>query len=227
MSASAEGTRDEEPALLERAHRFAGLTIAELSHLLGVPLPRDATKSKGAIGHLVERALGASRGSRPGPDFASGIELKTLPVDARGRPAESTFVTVLSASDLELAWEASHARAKLAHVLFVPVESRTVRPFAERRFGRAFVWRPSPEEDALLARDWLLLRDRILVHGEVRASEGEALQIRPKGKNAEDTTRRTDDEGAPTRQLKRGFYLRASFTERVLARSGLAVRRHT
>mgnify|MGYP000858974816 CR=1 FL=1 len=96
-----------------------------------------------------------------------------------------------------------------------------------RRFGRAFVWRPSPEEDALLARDWLLLRDRILVHGEVRASEGEALQIRPKGKNAEDTTRRTDDEGAPTRQLKRGFYLRASFTERVLARSGLAVRRHT
>jgi hypothetical protein len=59
------------------------------------------------------------------------------------------------------------------------------------------------------------------LHGEVRASEGVALQIRPKGKNADDTTRRADDEGAPTRQLKRAFYLRATFTESILARSGL------
>lgn len=212
---------DTEASLLARAHTFAGWTLAELSRELGVPLPRDPARSKGAIGHLVERALGASRGSRPGPDFESGIELKTLPVNERGRPAESTFVTVLSESDLDLPWERSHARAKLAHVLFVPVESRDVRPFPDRRLGRAFVWRPSPDEDELLARDWSHLRERILVHGEVRASEGAALQIRPKGRNADDTTRRSDVDGAPERQLKRGFYLRASFTEALLDRSGL------
>ncbi len=212
---------DDEGALLARAHRFAGWTIAELAGDLSHPLPADPTRSKGAIGHLVERALGAERGSRPGPDFASGIELKTLPVDARGKPAESTFVTVLSDKDLERPWEESHARAKLAHVLFVPVESRTVRAFTDRRFGRAFLWRPTDDDEALLAKDWSDLAERVLVHGEVRATEGVALQIRPKGKNADDTTRRADDEGAPTRQLKRAFYLRASFTERVLARSGL------
>lgn len=212
---------DDEATLLARAHAFAGWTIAELARELAWPLPKDPTRSKGAIGHLVERALGADRGSLPGPDFESGIELKTLPVDARGKPAESTFVTVLSDKDLELPWEQSHARAKLQHVLFVPVESRTVRAFGERRFGRAFVWRPTDEDHAVLATDWADLAERVLVHGDIRASEGVAMQIRPKGKNAEDTTRRADDEGAPTRQLKRAFYLRASFTEAILARSGL------
>jgi DNA mismatch repair protein MutH len=212
---------DDEATLLARAHRFAGWSIAELAKEIAHPLPADPTRSKGAIGHLVERALGADRGSLPGPDFDSGIELKTLPGDARGKPAESTFVTVLSDKDLELPWERSHARAKLRHVLFVPVESRTVRAFAERRFGRAFVWRPTEDDELVLADDWSHLAERILVHGEVRASEGVALQIRPKGKNADDTTRRADDEGAPTRQLKRAFYLRATFTESILARSGL------
>lgn len=212
---------DDELTLLARAHSFAGWTLAELAHDLGVPLPSDPTRNKGAIGHLVERALGAERGSLPGPDFASGIELKTLPVDARGRPAESTFVTVLSAADLELPWERTHARAKLAHVIFVPVEARSVRPFTERRFGRAFAWRPSEEEEAMLARDWSDLAERMLIHGEVRASEGVAMQVRPKGKDAHDTTRRLDADGAPMRQLKRGFYLRASFTESLLAKSGL------
>ncbi|MFN7696390.1 MAG: MutH/Sau3AI family endonuclease [Deltaproteobacteria bacterium] len=211
-----------EARLLERAHAFAGWTIAELAEALSMPMPRDPRRSKGAIGHLVERALGAARGSRPGPDFESGIELKTLPVNERGGPAESTFVTVLSESDLELPWERSHARAKLAHVLFVPVEGPSVRPFAERRLGRAFAWRPSAAQDEVLARDWSNLRDRILVHGEVRASEGCALQVRPKGRNATDTARRSDADGAPARQLKRGFYLRASFTATLLDGSGLA-----
>lgn len=222
VQSMAPSLADDETALLARAHRFAGWSIGELARELAWPLPKDPARSKGAIGHLVERALGAVRGSLPGPDFESGIELKTLPVDARGKPAESTFVTVLSESDLELPWERSHARAKLRHVLFVPVESRTVRAFADRRFGRAFVWRPSDDDERTLSDDWSNLAERILVHGEVRASEGVAMQIRPKGKNAEDTTRRADAEGAPTRQLKRAFYLRATFTESILARSGLS-----
>ncbi len=212
----------EPEALLAQARRLAGLTIAELAREVRFVLPADPSRAKGAIGHLVERALGATAGSRPGPDFASGIELKTLPVDVRGRPAESTFVTMVSARDLEVPWEGSHARAKLACVLFVPVESRAVRPFPERRLGVALLWRPSADEDAVLASDWASLGEHLLLHDEVRAHQGRALQIRPKGRNAQDSTRRTDAEGAPLRTLKRGFYLRASFTDGILARSGLA-----
>jgi DNA mismatch repair protein MutH len=207
---------------LALAHRFAGWTVAELAAQLGCALPDAPTRAKGAIGHLVERALGAEAGPRARPDFASGLELKTLPVDGRGRPAESTFVTMISARDLERPWETSHVRAKLARVLFVPVESRSVRAFAERRFGRAFVWSPSPAQEERLARDWAELAELVLVHGEIDARRGEALQIRPKGRDAEDTTRRADAEGAPARVLKRAFYLRARFTEEILATSGLA-----
>jgi DNA mismatch repair protein MutH len=206
---------------LALAQRFAGWTIAELAAELGCTLPDAPTRAKGAIGHLVERALGAEAGPRAVPDFASGLELKTLPVDARGRPAESTFVTMVSTADLERPWERSHVRAKLARVLFVPVESRAVRPFPARRFGRAFLWSPSGAEEEVLARDWAELAELLLVHGEIDARRGEALQIRPKGRDATDTTRRTDADGAPARVLKRAFYLRARFTDAILAASGL------
>ncbi|GAB4216362.1 MAG: DNA mismatch repair endonuclease MutH [Sandaracinaceae bacterium] len=206
---------------LAQAHRFAGWTLAELAADLGLALPASPTRSKGAIGQLVERALGAEAGPRATPDFASGLELKTLPVDARGKPAESTFVTMVSTLDLERPWERSQVRAKLARVLFVPVESRSVRPFPERRFGRAFLWSPSPTEEEVLARDWAELSELVLVHGEIDARRGEALQIRPKARDAADTTRRADAEGAPARVLKRGFYLRARFTEGILSGSGL------
>lgn len=212
----------EEASLLALAARFAGWTVAELAKDVGFELPAEPTRAKGAIGHLVERALGATGGSRPGPDFASGVELKTIPIDARGRPAESTFVTMVSVNDLERPWERSNVRAKLARVLFVPIESRSVRAFAARRFGAAFLWTPSVDEENILAADWDALSALTLLHGEVRAQHGEALQIRPKGRDAGDTSRRHDAEGAPERQLKRAFYLRASFTDRVLAQSGLA-----
>jgi DNA mismatch repair protein MutH len=211
----------DEASLLARAHGFAGWNIAELAAACALPLPASPSRAKGAIGHLVEHALGATAGSRPGPDFASGIELKTIPIDARGKPAESTFVAMVSRADLERPWEESNVRCKLARVLFVPVESRNVRPFAERRFGHAFVWSPSEAEEDVLATDWSALSDLVLLHGEVRAHHGRALQIRPKGRDADDTTRRTDADGAPTRVLKRAFYLRATFTERILATSGL------
>lgn len=212
----------EEARILARAQRFAGWTLAEVAREVGVPLPSDPTRAKGAIGILVERALGAEAGSRPAPDFDVGIELKTIPIDARGRPAESTFVTMVSRIDLERDWVDSHVRAKLARVLFVPVESRDVRPFAERRIGWSFAWSPSEEEEAILAADWAHLASMTLLYGDIRAQHGEALQIRPKGKNASDTTRRHDEDGAPVRVLKRGFYLRAPFTTRILERSGLA-----
>ncbi len=215
---------DDERALLERAGVLLGRSVREVASLLHFPLPSAPSRHKGVIGHLVERALGAEGGSRPGPDFACGVELKTLPIDERGRPLESTFVTVVGPSELALAWERSHARAKLAHVLFLPVEGRGVRPFLERRFGHAFAWRPSAAQAELLARDYELLREQVLLYGGVSAHEGEALQIRPKGRNARDEARGLDVDGAPSLHAKRAFYLRASFTEQIVRSAGLSRR---
>lgn len=44
---------------------------------------------------LLELYLGAMAGSKPEQDFPElGIELKTIPVDAAGKPLETTFVCV-------------------------------------------------------------------------------------------------------------------------------------
>ncbi len=207
--------------LVLAAQSIAGMTIGELAARVGVAMPETGSRQKGIIGELVERALDAPRSTQRGPDFPCGTELKTIPIREDGTPRESTFVAVVSTKDLECPWEESNVYAKLRRVLFVPVEATEARPFIERRFGLAFVWSPSEAEEALLASDWNELAEQTLLHGDIDARVGRALQIRPKGRNAADTTRRHDADGAPSRVMKRAFYMRASFTRDVLASSGL------
>jgi DNA mismatch repair protein MutH len=209
-----------EAELLERARTIAGRRLSEIALALGVAVPSDLRRAKGFVGQLVERALGATSASRAGPDFAAlGIELKTLPVDARGRPVESTFVCTIPlvrVGDLE--WEESPVRAKLERVLFVPVEGERERPVAERRIGEPFLWSPSSEDEAALKFDWDELSGRI-GRGDVESITGHFgrfLQVRPKAADSHARRRAVDAEGAVFAALPRGFYLRATFTERVV-----------
>lgn len=120
-----------EAELLSRARALAGVTLGELSTRLGLSAPPDLRRAKGFVGQVVEAALGATAGSRAQPDFAEiGVELKTLPVDRRGRPAESTFVCTIDLGEVgDVEWEHSWVRRKLSRVLWVPVEGeRSILP---------------------------------------------------------------------------------------------------
>lgn len=210
-----------EEELKSRADALAGLTLGELAGRLGRPVPPDLKRAKGFVGELVELGLGAPAKSRSGPDFAElGVELKTLPVDRRGRPVESTFVCtipLLSVGDLE--WEASPVRAKLARVLFVPVEGEREKPVAERRLGTPLFWSPSAEDERDLKFDWEELSGRI-GRGDVESITGHLgryLQVRPKAADSHARRRAFDAEGVAFAALPRGFYLRALFTERIVA----------
>jgi DNA mismatch repair protein MutH len=205
-----------EAELLGRARALGGLTLPELARSVGRTLP-DLTRHKGAIGELLEVALGITAGSRKGPDVPElGLELKTLPVDLDGRPVESTFVCV-APSEPELAWEGSCVRQKLARVLWVPIQSGADPN--SRRVGSAFLWSPDAEADSMLRTDWSDLSERLWIDPErISASHGRALQLRPKGKNAASRRRSFDVEGAPSYAMSRAFYLRRTFTEGVLQR---------
>lgn len=202
--------------VVARAEALAGRTLAEIAAGLALALPASFARHKGFAGELVERALGLPRRSSAGPDLPS-LEVKTLPIGPRGESRESTFVCVAPRDALEAPWAASVVRKKLARVLFVPVEGAHA-PGAARRVGSAFVWEPSPEEDALLARDWDDLAAHAVLGGEaaVPARIGAALQIRPKGRNAAERRPRRDEEGALAALPPRGFYLRRSFTTSIL-----------
>ncbi len=209
-----------EDELLLRARSLAGATIAELGEVIGREVPADLSRHKGWVGQALELALGATAASRDEPDFvALGVELKTLPVDARGRPVESTFVCTLEPAELGRGgWEASRVWRKLARVLWVPTLGERRVALGERVIGSAFLWRPSDDEQALLRADWEELVG-VIGRGDleaVTAHLGQVLQVRPKAAHSRVRRRAVDGEGMIRASLPRGFYLRAPFTASIL-----------
>jgi DNA mismatch repair protein MutH len=210
-----------EAELLERARSLSGKTLGAIAAELGVAVPRELLRAKGWAGQLLERVLGASAASRAEPDFERlGIELKSLPVDRRGRPRESTFVCTIALSEIgEVEWERSRVWRKLRRVLWLPIEAERELLPGERRVGEPLLWSPSAEEEAELRFDWEELAG-LIGRGEVETITGHLgkwLQVRPKAANASARRRALDADGAGFATLPRGFYLRAAFTARLLA----------
>lgn len=201
---------------------MAGSSLAELALTQGVEVPLDLRRAKGWVGQLFELVLGARAGSRAEPDFPEwGIELKSLPVDERGRPLESTFVCTIELPEMSQAeFQTSRLKKKLSRVLWVPVQGTRSLPVADRRVGTPFLWSPNEEEEAALSRDWeelssLVGRGRT---SEITAHLGAVLQMRPKAARGSSRRRTLDEEGSLYDEQPKGFYLRASFTAGILER---------
>ena len=212
---------ESERELVERAEAIAGLSLGTLAARLGQDVPADLRRAKGWVGTLMEAALGATAGSRDEPDFPGlGIELKTIPVDAAGHPRETTFVCTITLQEMgDQEWERSRVRRKLARVLWIPVEAGPV-PVSDRRVGAPMLWSPSAEEEEALRFDWEELAG-IIGRGDVEsitAHLGEHLQVRPKAASSRSRSGGVDRDGASFAALPRGFYLRTSFTRRLLQR---------
>lgn len=210
-------TREE---LLGRARALAGLTFGELARRLSVDVPPDLRRAKGWAGTLLEMALGATARSRAAPDFETlGVELKTLPVDARGRPLETTFVCTIPLTEMaQVEWEQSRVLRKLRCVLWIPVDGTRTTPVAARRIGTPLLWSPSAEDELDLRFDWEELAG--MIGGgrveDVTGHLGRYLQVRPKARDGSARRRASAEGGASIRALPRGFYLRTTFTARIL-----------
>jgi len=211
-----------EQELVTRARNLAGFTLGELGEQVGVEVPDEAVRAKGIAGQILEKALGATAGSRAEPDFVGlGIELKTIPLDATGKPKESTFVCSISLSAMaDTEWELSTVLKKLSKVLFVPVEAASDTPLCDRRVGRAYLWAPTDDEKRLLRTDWERLAEMIAAGDveQITGHLGEVLQVRPKAPHGRSRRRAPDEEGSVQWTMPRGFYLRPAFTGALLAR---------
>jgi DNA mismatch repair protein MutH len=225
-SASASATlRNAPPAdereLVERAESLAGESLGRLAARAGIRVPENLRRAKGWVGDLLEYLLGATAQSRPVPDFETlGIELKTLPLNARQQPQESTFVSTVPMADVAgLQWADSPVRAKLECVLWIPIEATREVPLEHRRVGHPILWRPTPDEAAILRADWEEHIEHIALGRleELDARMGTYLQVRPKAFTRDDRTATFGADGAPTTSLPRGFYLRTSLTRKILS----------
>lgn len=207
---------ETEEALLARCQSIEGYNYAQLARSLQWVIPEDPAQRKGWLGSALEKVLGATAGNQAQPDFIHlGIELKTLPLNADGKPAESTFVTSIPLLTIhQQNWETSQCWAKLRRVLWVLIEADPNIPFAHRRIGLATLWSPSAVEQKILEQDWTELTS-LLTQGrlhEVDARMGQYLQIRPKAANARSLCYGLDEQGQKILTLPRGFYLRSTFT---------------
>lgn len=215
------GPPTNEADLLLRAHALVGRSIESLSHDFKVHVGGDPKRSKGKVGELVERALGATGGPHRALDFPDlCIELKTVPLGDGAMPIESTFVCTLSLIDADRAeWATSWVRAKLARVLWVPVQ---IDPGGTRRIGRPLLWAPSAEQEQGLALDFDEIVGRIGA-GDVEgltARVGRWLQLRPKAAHGRMRTAAPGMDGGTIATVPRGFYLRARFTGAILRAPG-------
>ena len=211
---------DSVDELLQRAGSLAGRTLEAVAREYHYPMPDNPKHEKGWIGQLLEHCLGATAGPKAEPDFANlGIELKTLPVTEKGQPAESTYVcTVPLGEQTGLRWEHCWVRRKLQHVLWFPVESRQLKSFRLRCLGSPFLWQPKADEDQLLRKDWEELMEMICQGDldKITARHGNFLQIRPKAASGRSICLTASDDGDMDFTLPRGFYLRTSFTQKIL-----------
>jgi DNA mismatch repair protein MutH len=201
----------DEAELMARARALVGRRLGEL--VVGLH-----TKGKG--GELLERALGATGGSQATWDFPDlRVELKSIPLDHRGKPKESTFVCAFPLADADrAAWETSWARSKLSRVLWIPLHMEAE---GVRRVGEPLLWSPTAEQEAVLRDDFEEIVGQIGIGGieGVSAHLGTYLQLRPKAAHGRVRTVVRGREGDLVATVPRGFYLRARFTAAILDRT--------
>jgi DNA mismatch repair protein MutH len=162
-----------EPSSIERyAKRLVHREVGEMVDVLAGE--QQGTYTKGSVGRYVETYFGIEANSDAEPDFASaGVELKTVPLQRRGRELaakERTFITAIGyRSAADQLFEGSPLDLKTRHTLYVFYEWQREIPIARFEVLGVLLH----ERDDL---DELMLRD---VHSHVQAMvrQGRAHEI--------------------------------------------------
>jgi DNA mismatch repair protein MutH len=211
----------DEQELLARSKQLVGKSLQELVSTYNEKLPSSLLKAKGFVGQLIEWHLGASSNNLPQPDFPHlNIELKTLPLNSKGLPSESTYICT-APLNLSLAietWEHSRVYKKLSRVLWIPFEADPTIPLKQRRIGSPLLWHLDPETERILKQDWEELTDMLCL-GKIEglsAHMGVYLQIRPKAAHSRILHRSINQEGEEIMVNPKGFYLRSKLTQKIL-----------
>ena len=208
--------------LISYLDAICGKNLFELSQRVGLSLPASTRQGKGFAGELIELCTGASAGNASIPDFPNlWLELKTIPVDEKLIPLESTFISYAPLTNIRcLSFEKSSLYSKISRVLFVIVLAPRNLKIAERKILGYFFWQPSEEELKNIKDDFNELMEMVKTGNieRVTAKIGTVIQMRPKCANGKQTTDCIGPDGIFIKTRPRGFYMRRCFTQKLLER---------
>lgn len=227
-----DGQRQPAPVsraeLLVRAEALEGASVGDIASAIGAAIPEGRRSTKGFIGQLLEKALGADSDALDAPDFpALGVELKSIPVadDRVLRPVESTFLAAISMGYADRAeWDTSRLRHKLQTVLWIPVEGSWRGELSQRRIRAPRLWVPSEDEFAALKADWMDLMGAIGAGqaSQLTGRDGLYIQVRPKAAHS-GVRVMTPSAHSVDMQHPLGFYMRANATRGILQAGSMLV----
>jgi len=207
-----------ETQLMQRANDIAGASLGELAKDLDIVIPKKLHNEKGWIGRLLELVLGATAGNKAKPDFESiGVELKTIPLNDKRRPKESTFVCTVP-QQFALTWHQSQVWKKLKRVLWIPIEAKKMLPLAQRRIAHPVLWSPNAKQEKILCQDWEEISEMLSLgqYAHLTAKHGTFLQCRPKAAHSRIVRKDVNQQGKLQFIVPRGFYLRTCFTGEII-----------
>ncbi len=165
---------------------------------------------------MVRGYVGEKAHGRSGDFDRFGIELKTVPMDGKGRPVESMSFPSFVHEELQYeTWEDSDLLGRLNRLLIVPVRRSKGQDQADAVVLRAFFWSPPEAELVGISKEWERYRQLIstgMSRNLPKASETEFIHVRPKARDARDR----DPAPGGFDVVRKCFWLNADYVERII-----------
>lgn len=195
-----------------------GLVGRRLGELLDIPTgERQSVRTKGRVGHHVERILGVATNSDAGPDLPHlGIEVKSVPMRRLKRSSqltakERTFITLINYVDITgQPFDGSPLDLKTRLTLYVFYEWERDRPTAEVPILRTFVHRRDDAATDMAVHAHRHVQDVVIAGQAHLLSEGDTPGIGAATKDQGGKWVAQPFSREPAR--RRGFAWKAAYT---------------
>jgi len=218
-----------EEKILQQLHLYEGKSIAELSHMFDVAIP----KGKNQVATIVKKAIGFKSVHSKIKEFEQlGIEVKTIKVRREDfMPFEAVSFPTMKLKTFEKeTYESGVFREYIEKILFIPVYSEG-ESLSEKFLGKSFFWTPSMEEEQQIEKEWTRYQQELLagaakvqkvpnnskkgykeVSGFSKESQTESIHMRPHGRDSQDR----DEDSFGNTIVKQCFWLNKKFLQKLL-----------
>ena len=193
-------------------------TIKNLLDLNGIKITDINIKNKGIFGNLIEKYLNLKKNNKKQLDLNKlNLEIKTIPLNNKNYPKESTFICSIPQKINNIIWEKSWLLKKISNILWIPYQGDKNISFLSKKIYTPFLWKPSKKDKKYLKQDWKNLIKIIYMGGidELNSSIGLYLHVKSKSSNNKKLINYVYNNHL-LKTTQKGFYFTKKFTKKII-----------